>query len=178
MWQTTWANAFHNPAAHSSIVPEVLPDARYAISLATTGAIPRKWLMMNFSAGRSAASSAANRLKVRSSTVSGSVLSCAGGISYSIPDSTCRFSLVVKSMLLSTPMILSFTSVMMMLENLPIISAMMCFLVGKPRSSWVSKVILAARSKPSCSMADTRAPVKCFRSIIQNMGGTAGFSTL
>ena len=47
---------------------------------------------------------------------------------------------------------------------------------GWPKSSVTSSSIRTSRSKPGWVISATRAPTRCLRSSIQNMGGSAGLS--
>ena len=47
---------------------------------------------------------------------------------------------------------------------------------GRPNSSVTSSSRRTSRSKPGWVMSATLAPTRCFRSSIQNMGGSAGLS--
>ena len=58
----------------------------------------------------------------------------------------------------------------------PISSATRRFCTGKPISSVLSKVKTARRSMGGWEISARRAPERCLRSSIQNMGGSGGFS--
>ena len=97
--------------------------ARYAISLATAAEIPIYLSKIQRSVRCSGSAPAYACAKPSAVSAVGSSLSCAGGSSYVMPGSTCLLLEVVKSMVLSTAMILRSPSVKIRLLYLPMTSA-------------------------------------------------------
>ena len=92
------------------------------------------------------------------------------------PGRTCRFSDIVASTRRRHSMMSPSPSVSMMLEYLPMSSTIRCFSHGSPSWSVVSKVMSAMRSIERWDIPVIRAPVRCFLSSMQNIGGCCGFS--
>ena len=95
---------------------------------------------------------------------------------YSMPGSRRRSSSPAKSMRRRQSMIRPSDPTRMTLELRPIISTISAFPAISPISSRDSRSKRSMRSWSGCVTERIRAPTRCLRSSMQNIGGSAGFS--